>query len=176
MSRIKKNRVIPQSVSERLLYLPHTGQLFWKDGPRKGKEAGWLDTHGYLLTRVEGQLLRNHHIVWFINTGHWPDSELDHIDRVRSNNRFENLRLSDRKGQGANQTLQTRRIGKWKGVHKTSSGKYGVKIKVNGVQITGLGQSYVDPREAALIYNYAAEAYFGPFANYNLVFEDITGE
>tara|TARA_R110002153_G_C13287797_1_gene494662 strand:+ start:1427 stop:1837 length:411 start_codon:yes stop_codon:yes gene_type:complete len=134
--------------------------------------SGWRDVNGYLLTRIEGQLLRNHHIAWFKMTGSWPDKELDHIDNNPSNNRWCNLRAVTREEQGMNQKLQTRREGKWKGVHMTSSGKYGVKIKKSGKTVNGIGNRFTDPREAALVYNYYAEKLFGPYANFNNVFVD----
>ena len=161
-------------LGSRLRHCPDTGNLYWKNGPKSGKEAGWSDRHGYKLTRVNGTLLRNHHIVWFFNTGSWPTSEVDHKDNNPSNNLFSNLRMSDRRGQGANQTLQGRRAGKWKGVHQSPSGKFYVKIKSKGKTVTGIPADIENPREAAMIYNTWAEKLFGPFANFNQVFEDIT--
>ena len=76
--------MIPKSLS-RLSYNETTGDLTWVDGPKKGKVAGWRDSNGYLLTRIEGQLLRNHHIVWYKITGKWPDKEIDHEDNNPSN-------------------------------------------------------------------------------------------
>jgi len=157
----------------RLFYNEITGDLVWVDGPKKGKTSGWRDSNGYLLTRIEGQLLRNHHIIWYKITGEWPDKEIDHEDNNPSNNKWSNLREADRQQQGMNQKLQVKRRGKWKGVHKTTSGKYGVKIKHNGKSINGIGNKFTDPREAALMYNYYAERLFGPYANFNEVFIDI---
>jgi len=168
-----KSRSIEKSVFEKIGYERKTGKLYWESGPRKGKECGWTDRHGYRLTRVDDILVRNHHIVWLIETGEWPKQELDHINRDPSDNRFSNLRYANRHQQGRNQKLQKRREGKWKGVHITSSGKYSVKIKHKGQQISGLGCRYEDPREAALVYNMYAERLFGPYAAFNLVFEDV---
>lgn len=169
MSHKPKPRKIT-SLDSRLRYCHDTGKLFWVDGPKKEKEAGWSDQHGYKLTRVEGQLVRNHHIIWYLHYGEWPEEEIDHRDNDPTNNRIENLRSSGRKGQGANQKLQKRRAGKWKGVHKTSSGKYCVKIKHEGKSVRGLPGDITCPKEAALVYNMWAERLFGPWAKFNEVY------
>ena len=163
-------------IRSRLSYEENTGKLFWKDGPKKGREAGWVDAYGYRLTRLNKVLLRNHHIVWFFETGEWPQFEIDHKDNDTGNNKFDNLRPADRKKQGRNQKLQKRREGKWKGVHQSSSGKWYVKIKHNRKNVTGLPGDLTCPREAAMIYNIWAEKLFGPYANFNLVFEDTEEE
>ena len=167
-------RTIPTSLS-RLDYNPDTGVITWLDGRNKGKEAGWSDGGGYKLTRIEKQLLRNHHIAWYKMTGVWPVESVDHINNDPSDNRWVNLRLANDQQQGMNQKLQKRRKGRWKGVHVTSSGKFMVKIKHNQKNVTGLGCRFTDPREAALAYNYAAERLFGSYATFNLVFETEVG-
>lgn len=158
----------------RLGYDPETGVVTWLDGGKKGKEAGWVDAYGYRLTRINGELLRNHHIAWYKMTGEWPTKEIDHRDNDPLNNRWLNLRESNRQQQGMNQKLQERRKGKWKGVHISSSGKFYPKLKFNQKSITGMGSRFTCAREAAMMYNYHAERLFGPFANFNLVFEDET--
>lgn len=135
---------------------------------RRGKEVGYSDCHGYRLIRIhQKHLVRVHHLVWLLHTGEWPTSEVDHINNDPSDNRFENLRLADRNGQGANQKLQERRKGNYKGVYPSDSGNFYAKIKVKGKQ-KYLG-SYSTPEEAALRYNEAAKLYFGEWANLNEV-------
>lgn len=163
--------MIPKSLS-RLHYNEETGNLTWADGPKEGQVAGWKDQYGYLLTRIEGQLLRNHHIIWYKKTGVWPDKSVDHKDNDPSNNRWGNLRLATQQQQGMNQKLQNKRKGKWKGVHVSSSGKFYPKIKYNQKSVTGLGAKFTCAREAAMVYNMKAEKLFGPFAEFNKVFED----
>jgi len=72
-------------------YEEETGKLFWKIGKNTGYEAGGLNK-GYKETRVFGKLYKVHRIIWLLKTGTWPVNQIDHIDRVRDNNRFSNLR------------------------------------------------------------------------------------
>ena len=149
------------------------GKLFWSTGPRKGSKAGWVNKQGYSCIRYKGVLVKSHNLVWLMVNGTWPEYEVDHRDNNPSNNLPDNLRLADRKGQGSNQKLQTRRVGKFKGVHKSSSGKFYVKIKHLGKQ--NYFGSFDSELEAAMTYNINAEKLFGEFASLNKVFIDKEG-
>ena len=69
----------------KLNYDPTSGEITWK---KNGKLAGWYKD-GYL--RVGKFQLYGHRIAFFIMEGYWP-KEVDHINGVRSDNRWENLR------------------------------------------------------------------------------------
>jgi hypothetical protein len=88
-------------------YDQSTGGLFWKERPRShfnttrgwklfnkkfcGKEAGFLGPAGYRIVEIDGNGWAVHRIVWLLHTGFLPE-RLDHVNRVRSDNRIENLR------------------------------------------------------------------------------------
>ena len=57
---------------------------------------------GYLIIKVKGKQIKAHRLVWFLCKGSFPKQELDHINRIRDDNRIENLRLADRKLQHQN--------------------------------------------------------------------------
>lgn len=62
---------------------------------RTGKEVGCIGSHGYwqVCTRTLGTLLA-HRVIWELVNGPIPEGmEIDHIDRCRSNNKVDNLRL-----------------------------------------------------------------------------------
>jgi hypothetical protein len=61
-------------------------------GVNAGDVAGCPTSRGYLSTWVDGNSYLNHRLVWLWHYGYFPENGLDHIDRVKTNNRIENLR------------------------------------------------------------------------------------
>lgn len=77
--------------------------LTWTGHPNKsqatkltGIAAGTDNGNGYYRTRVNGKILYNHRIVWFLQYGIWPEGDVDHIDGCRNNNHPGNLRVVTR--------------------------------------------------------------------------------
>lgn len=59
---------------------------------RAGSLAGYTNTIGYTVIQIGGRKIHAHRLAWFYMTGEWPTCEIDHINRIRSDNRFDNLR------------------------------------------------------------------------------------
>lgn len=123
---------------------------------------------GYTEVVYKGKLYRGHRLAWFKSYGINPEEQIDHIDRNRSNNCLENLRLSNQSDNMKN----VESFGKtsvFKGVHWSKGDKlYHCKISSTGVQeFIGCFRS---DKEAALAWNYRAERLHGSFAVYNKVF------
>jgi len=57
---------------------------------------GSYDKDGYLIIKIKGMQHKSHRLVWAIHNGKLPLGELDHINRVRDDNRIENLRKATR--------------------------------------------------------------------------------
>lgn len=58
----------------------------------EGEILGSLGSHGYLSIFLAGKSYLCHRLAWLYCHGVWPDDQLDHIDRNRTNNRLSNLR------------------------------------------------------------------------------------
>lgn len=72
-----------------------TGKLTWdaqRGRAKAGDCAGARDHKGYVIVRVDGRIYKAHRIVWLMKTGSWPAGEIDHINGVKDDNRFANLR------------------------------------------------------------------------------------
>lgn len=85
---------------EVLNYEPETGKFTWRGRPcdksfntrRAGKPALiYVNEKGYLVGRVDKQLVRAHRAAFCWMLGYWPE-QIDHINGVRSDNRWSNLR------------------------------------------------------------------------------------
>ena len=77
-------------------YNPTTGVLvrkFWRGGRGgAGTTVGVKTALGYLQIRVDGRHYLVHRVAWLMTHGNWPAEQIDHIDRVRDNNKLSNLR------------------------------------------------------------------------------------
>jgi len=91
--------VSPNKVKELFNYNSDNGKLYWKISKQKiqkGSEAGNKESDGYVRTRINGDLYYNHVLVYMLVTGKKipKDMEIDHKNRIRNDNRWENLRLA----------------------------------------------------------------------------------
>jgi hypothetical protein len=104
-----------------------------------------------------------HRVAWLFIHGEWPDHEVDHMDRNRSNNAAGNLRKASRSENGGNKTIHRNNTSGKKGVswHKRL-GKWAAYIRVDD-QLKHLGY-FEDIDDAAAAYRAAAVEFFGEFA------------
>ena len=76
-------------------YDPDTG-LFTRNVRRNkfaaGTIAGSPDRDGYICIKINGRHYFAHRLAWLYQTGCFPTEQLDHINHIRNDNRFENLR------------------------------------------------------------------------------------
>ena len=86
------------------------GKLFYRRSVpqmKAGKMAGCLNIPmRRLVVCIHYKMHYLHRLVWIWHNGPIPpNSEIDHIDHDSLNNRIENLRLTDRRGNARNQSL-----------------------------------------------------------------------
>lgn len=82
---------------EKLSYCPETGVFVWKGNrmsARNGKQAGSISKTGYLEVRIGERLIQCHRLAWLMHYGELPPKGMviDHINRVKTDNRIANLR------------------------------------------------------------------------------------
>lgn len=138
---------------EFLRYEPDTGKLFWRERDIKwfkgeNRAAAWnsrfsnteafitITVKGYKRGSVFGKLYFAHRIIWLMLFGSWPTDQIDHINRVPSDNRIENLREADSKENGRNRKCSSTNKSGTIGVSWYKSSKtWQAQIKVDGRQI-----------------------------------------
>lgn len=76
-----------------------------------------VDTKGYRHGRIFGHGVRAHRVIFAMVTGSWPQGEIDHVNGVRTDNRFENLRDVSRITNMRNAKLSSRNNSGFVGVH-----------------------------------------------------------
>lgn len=83
-----------------LSYDAQTGLFTWLTGQRQNKIAG--HSHGYVRISIKNRLYCAHRLAWLYIYGEWPKKELDHINRIKNDNRIVNLRESTRSENAQN--------------------------------------------------------------------------
>ncbi|OAH41277.1 hypothetical protein AX777_11365 [Sphingobium yanoikuyae] len=87
-------------------YDPETGRIalrFSEDG--EFPELKTHDNGGYRRFHFLGKNYCVHRVVWAIQTGAWPDGEIDHINGNRSDNRWANLRAASPQQNSRNKAI-----------------------------------------------------------------------
>lgn len=154
--------------------------LYWRiiSGRRKPGPIGNITDKGYIAFSVTYEnrryRLMAHRVIWALHHKKWP-LMVDHIDGNKTNNSLNNLREVNNSQNCRNKLGNKNSKVKWKGVtyHKRDK-TYDAVIGVTGKN-TYLGR-FLEPMEAALAYNYAAEKMFGEYAKFNQVFVDMPQE
>ena len=112
--------------------------------------TGWKDRDGYIEMTLAGRRCKAHRMAWLYMTGELPNGEIDHINRVKDDNRFCNLRDVGRMENELNKGIQSNNTSGYKGVsHHKQSGKWEAYVCSHGKKKT-LGL-YASPEIAASI-------------------------
>lgn len=97
-----------------------------------GYEIGSL-CDGYWTLKFEGKRYKAHRVAWALMTGQWPSEQIDHINGVRNDNHWSNLRLATQSQNGANSKLRKDNACGFKGVcFREDLGAYRAYIDMHG--------------------------------------------
>jgi hypothetical protein len=123
----------------------------------------WVPNKGYFLIKIDGVRYFAHHLAWFYMTGKWPHPQVDHEDRDRGNNKWNNLRLGTQSQNMANAGKRSNNKSGHKGVHwHKQNNKWAVQIGMNSKRFhVGV---FDDLEEAVSAYAEAARQRYGEFA------------
>lgn len=83
-----------ERLRELLHYAPETGVWTWlvTRKVRAGSVAGTPGGRGYIQIRIDYKRYLAHRLAFLYTIGRWPLHQVDHRDRDRSNNCWDNLR------------------------------------------------------------------------------------
>jgi len=76
-----------------LIYNAETGAFYRAKAPTK--QIGTVGKHGYIVFSHRGRQQYAHRVAWHMTYGFAPPKHIDHINRVKTDNRITNLRLAD---------------------------------------------------------------------------------
>lgn len=159
----------PEQIRSALAYDPETGLFRWRyrrDASLRwntqfaGCEAGSISDMGYIVIEIDGWPLRGHRVAGVMMTGTWPNERLDHKNRSRADNRWDNIRPASASNNNHNRGIQKNNTSGFKGVSRHRS-SWRAHIKINGKGIS-LG-SFPTPESAFAAYRDAAIRLHGEF-------------
>jgi hypothetical protein len=161
--------MITQSeLKEVLEYNPDTGLFIWlkSNGNRRlkaGDAAGTKMKVGYVRITIQGKMYQAHRLAHLYMTGNFPENFIDHINHIKDDNRWTNLRDATLSQNQANQPKRKTNTSGYKGVcwHRAHK-KWSAQIMYMN-KLMHIGH-YTTPEEAAEAYKKKAIELFGEFS------------
>ena len=115
--------ITPSQLKDIVSYDPSTGKFRWLEREEltradktfntvfAGQVAGGVSEghgKGYLRIKIYGKMLKAHRMAFAYMNGEWPEGYVDHIDGDIQNNKWDNLRITDKKGNARNRRISDR--------------------------------------------------------------------
>jgi hypothetical protein len=151
--------ITQKELKEILEYDENTGKFYWaKDrgkSIRKGAEVGGLMTDGHVQIRIHKKHYYAHRIAWCYVYGYFPENGIDHINRVKYDNRICNLREVSKSCNMANTGVSKVNKSGVRGVHFEKTRNVWKAYIRSGKKMINIG-NYKDKSEA-VAYRYAYE-------------------
>ena len=170
-----KHHISADQARDLLRYDPDTGRLFWRERSRQycvsdqecqrwnkrfaGKQAlTAVEGGGYPFGTVLGHRCKAHQIIWLIQTGSWPEGEIDHINGAANDNRWINLRQVSHLENLRNKSRQANNTSGVNGVYWSKRhNKWRAMVSIQG-RLISLGY-FASIDEAALARSAANDQY-----------------
>ena len=111
---------------EVLKYSPKTGIFVWKIRVSQNVKAGDMAnccSDGYIHIRIDKKLYKAHRLAFLYMEGYFPEYQVDHMNGIRSDNRWKNLRHVSRSCNFQNCKLQANSTSGFTGVSWYKKGK-----------------------------------------------------
>lgn len=163
----KANEIDVEIVRAALSYDPVTGILRWRvssGSATAGKVAGSkiTDQDPYSSVKIDGKRFGCHRVAWVIMTGVWPKHLVDHRNRNKGDNRWENLREATGTLNNMNSRLNSRNRSGYRGVHYCNTRKKWIARICTNRKQRDVGQ-FATKEEAARAYQAEAARRYGDF-------------
>lgn len=128
----------------------------------EGTEVNTKHIQGYYEVSVDGNRCLLHRLIWCLVTNEWPTSLIDHVNGVRTDNRWLNLREASTAENTRNGIVRSQSITGVKGVSPSKCGKKFVAVLHLVPKRKFLG-TFSTVEEAKEAWNTAAKLHHGEF-------------
>ena len=144
---------------EMIHYDAETGNFRWKKSRGRSASnspAGTLSGSGYIQIRLDGKIYQAHRLAWLYVYGEFPSKDIDHVNRIKTDNRICNLREVTKSQNAQNILISKSNTSGIKGVNWCKRDKkWRAFIKLNG-KFKSLGY-FFDVKDAQSAYVMAAK-------------------
>lgn len=89
----RTDRLTHSRLIQALVYEPDTGRFYHRSS---GKIAGTYNGEGYRIVSIDGVRYQCARLAWMYVHGFFPQKLIDHVNRIRDDDRIVNLREADR--------------------------------------------------------------------------------
>lgn len=136
--KIKKTGITQKYLKSILDYNQKTGIFIWKNNRgriQKGDIAGHINKKGYMIIMIDYVNFQLHRMAWLYVTGELPKCQIDHINRIKNDNRICNLREANPSQNQWNRKSSRTSVSGFKGVYPLKYGGFRARIKLFGKHI-----------------------------------------
>lgn len=170
MTQPRKDILTQTELKSLVSYDTNTGFFTWINNNRPhvvaGDIAGCLHSSGYIHIGILGKIYKAHRLAFLYMTGAFPKDFVDHMNDVKNDNKWDNLRTCTKSQNEACKSIGKSNPSGYKGVSWCKKDKkFRAFAKFNGKQIS-LGY-YDCKHEAAKAYNRKSIELHGEFAFLN---------
>lgn len=145
--------ITQEELKEKLNYDAKTGVFSNKNG----RKVGSITDSGYITIRLFNKAYRAHRLAFLYMDGTFPDGEVDHVNRIKTDNRWSNIVPASSADNKKNRPIQSNNTSGFNGVSKYMN-KWKAQIKINGKYLF-LG--YYETNFAAAYARHSANVKYG---------------
>lgn len=149
-----------EDIQNAIRYDAESGRMYFMDG----SPADRPHIKGYYTVRVKTHKFLSHRVAWLLTHGEWPAQDIDHINRVGTDNRLVNLRAATRSQNQQNRGIPENNSSGCVGVAwNKRRGKWMAYIN-SGPKRQYLGAHFSDLESAVAVRKAAEKEQFGEWA------------
>ena len=129
-----------EKARERFDYNPLTGDIIYIENTERSKIGDIVECingRGYIMLHYRKKALVAHRLAFYIMEGHLPEN-IDHINGVRTDNRWANLRACTKGENSRNRGMSKANKSGYRGVSK-HQGRWRGRVNFNGVEYSKYG-------------------------------------